>query len=207
MKLGEIAQKIWKVLGSTGEVLDFVGDVIIGKSIITGKTAFKGEGGEKGGEKIPPIEKIKTHLANIGRGDEAIIARLLGKLEDKDRAIFLGFKIWLSGEDRVKYFILRRHLAYIYEKGEKEALETILDIVSKLEAGGNKATLEYCNGMEITYDSTIALILDVSNLLKNGAVPVNRQINRTARRVTAEAIGLMRRREVAIANRPFWKFW
>lgn len=205
MNLGEIAKKIWKVVGFAGEAMDLVGDIIVGKSMIGGETTYKGEG--KDGEKTSPAERFKARIANIGRGDEAIIARLLGKLEDKDKAIFIGFKMWLTEEDKIKYFILRRHLAFVYEKSEKEALEIMLDIVSKLEAGGNEATLEYCNGMEITYDSTIALIFDAANLLKRGAAPVNKQINRAARRTTAEAIGLMRRREVAIAKRPFWKFW
>lgn len=158
MKLGEAAKKMWKVAGYTGEAMDFIGDVIVGKSILGGETTFKGkkEGGE--GEKIPPIERLKARFADIGRGDEAIIARLLGKLHDNDRAVFLGFKMWLAEKDKIKYFILRRHLTYLYEKSETEAMETMLDIVSKLERGGNEATMEYCNSMEITYDSTIALI-------------------------------------------------
>lgn len=205
MNLGEIAKKIWKVVGFAGEAMDLVGDVIVGKSMIGGETTYKGEG--KDGEKTSPTERLKARIANIGRGDEAIIARLLGKLEDKDKAIFIGFKMWLTKEDKIKYFILRRHLAFVYGKSEKEAVEVILDIISKLEAGGNEATLEYCNGMEITYDSTVALIIEAADLLKKGTESVNKQINRTARRTTAEAIGLMRRREVIIPKKRFLKFW
>ena len=61
---------------------------------------------------------------------------------------------------KIKYHILRRHLAFLYEKGEDEAKKTVLDIISKLQAGDNELTLEYCNGMEITYDSTVSLIFE-----------------------------------------------
>lgn len=150
MRLGKLAKQLWRVAGYTGEALDFLADVIaIGKTVPKGTT----EAVER-----KPMEKIKARIADIGRGDETIIARLLGKLGDKDRAIFLGFKMWLAEKDKIRYFILRRHLTFVYEKSEKEALELMFDIVSKLEAGGNEATLEYCDGMEITHDSTIAML-------------------------------------------------
>lgn len=198
MTIGKIAKQIWKAVIFGGEALDFLADVLA-----IGKTAPKGE--------IPKgetrEEKIKARILNIGRADEAIISRLSSKLKDKNRATFLGFKMWLAKQDRVKHFVLRRHLAFLYDKGEKEAVEAVLDIVSKLEAGGNEATLEYCDGMEITYDSTIALLLDAVALAKKAVGPADRQINRTSRRATREAVGFMRRREVKIANRPFWRFW
>ncbi len=182
MTIGEIAKQIWKAVMFGGEALDFLADIIA-----IGKTAPKGETKE---------EKIKARIFNLGRADEAIISRLLNKLENNDKAAFLGFKMWLAEQDRVKHFVLRGHLAFLYEKSEKEATEAVLDIVSKLEAGGNQATLEYCDGMEITYDSTIALLADFVAILKNTVMPAIKKVDGhfAAGQPVGEAIVSLRQR-------------
>lgn len=207
MNIGEITKKIWEIIGYAGEALDFIGDIVVGQSILKGETGITKEKKENG-EKITAIEKLRARFADIGRGDEAIIARLLGKLDDKDRATFLGFKMWLAEKDKIKYFILRRHITYFYGKNEKETLELLLDIISKLELGGNEAALGYCNGMEITYDSTIALFFELITLIKKIPIgKVDKRINRISRETTTNLIKFVRKREKAIADRPFWKFW
>src|SRR3990167_5887633 len=139
MTIKQIAERVWKAITFGAEVVDTAADLFV-----IGKTMPKGE---------KAMDKIKARIANIGRADEAIISSILSKLEDNDRAIFIGFKLWLANNKdkmkKVKHFILRRHLAFLYEKGEEseeKAVKTVLDIVSKLELGGNEATLVYCDG-------------------------------------------------------------